>query len=79
MAKGYSNGLYFVIAMDDNTGLVVEWKSERDRPQANLKKVAFESTKGLETCTVRIEFKMAAQVPDFTKALERMKSKAQKA
>ena len=50
MAKGYSNGLYFVIAMDDNTGLVVEWKSERDRPQANLKKVAFESTKGLETC-----------------------------
>ena len=74
----YTHGLYFVIATDDKTGLVVEWKSERDRPQANLRKVAFDNNKALGKCTVMIEFKMAAQVADFIKALERVKIKAKK-
>ena len=71
----YAPGLYFVIAIDDETGLVVEWKSEHDRPQANLRKVEFDNNKALGKCTVRIEFKMATQVSDFIKALERMKVK----
>jgi hypothetical protein len=72
----HAHGLYFVVATDDKTGLVAEWKSERDRPQANSRKVTFEKTKGFEKYTVRIEFKMATQVSGFIKALERTKVKA---
>jgi hypothetical protein len=74
----HAHGVYFVIATDDKTGIIAEWKSERGRPQADSRKVAFEKTTGLEKCTVRIEFKVATQVSDFIKALERTKVRDKK-
>lgn len=65
MAKNYPAGSYFVIATDDNTGLVVDYASDPDSRKADLKKVEFEDTRGFETCTITIEFKMAELCPSL--------------
>jgi hypothetical protein len=76
MTHPYPAGLYFVIATDENSTRLVQWKSETERQQANLRKIEWKSAEGCETWRINIEFKMAAQVPAFIKALERLKSKA---
>jgi len=44
----------------------------------DLNKLEFENAKRLDSCTVRIEFKLAADCPAFIKALERMKAQGKK-